>query len=72
MGRVARTTPLAPHVLLPRTVRERGVLVPDLAEIVDLVPPCEQRSGDRVHWRVAPSLSSQTIREGNLKKKKVG
>ena len=65
VGRVARTTPLAPHVLLPWTVRERGVLVPDLAKIVDLVPPCEQRSGDRVHWRVAPSLSSQTIREGN-------
>jgi hypothetical protein len=49
-------------------MRERKVLVPDLAEKVDAICSCEQRRGDCVHRRVAPALfhSFDTIQSGQF------
>jgi hypothetical protein len=70
--RVARTTSNAPQVILLGTVRERGVLISDLAKEVNPVRSPEQRRPDRVHRRIAPPLSIQTIREGNEKVREGG
>jgi hypothetical protein len=53
---VARAPPALPEVLLRWTMRERRVLVPDLAEEVHPIRTREQRRAYRVYGRIAPTL----------------
>lgn len=53
---ITRTPSLLPRLLVARTVRIRIMLVPHIAEKVDLVLWQEQRSRDGVHRGVSPPL----------------
>jgi len=55
--RVARASAALPNVFIGRAVRVWIMLVPDLAEKVDLIPAREERRRDRVDGCIAPTLS---------------
>jgi len=55
--RVARAPAALPNVFFGRAVRVWIMLVPDLAEKVDLIPAREECRRDRVDGRITPTLS---------------
>jgi hypothetical protein len=62
---VARTPAALPEGVVRGTMRERGVLIPDIAEHVDAVCAREKRHADRMHGCVAPALPSSHSRVAN-------